>query len=309
MEAKRDVTERQSDFGPTEAEPDAATPAERARPAEAELASFVGAVWEHYRRNRRDLPWRRTRDPYQILVSEIMLQQTQAARVLEKYPLFLTLFPTVSALARAPVADVLAAWQGLGYNRRALALHRAAKTIVETYAGRVPDSVEELRNLPGVGPATAAAVSAFAFNHAEPFIETNIRSAFIHSFFPDDAAVPDSDILPLVRATLDGRNPRDWFYALMDYGVWVKKAHGNPGRRSKHHVVQSPYSGSRRELRAHIVRFLLPAPPAGAGIAAIQATLPAGRTEDRELASVLDELVREGFLTCEDGAYRVAGRE
>jgi A/G-specific adenine glycosylase len=203
---------------------------------------------------------------------------------------------------------VLAAWQGLGYNRRALALHRAANIIVERHGGRVPTSIEELRRLPGVGPATAAAVTAFAFGRAEPFIETNIRAAFIHFFFHDAEAVADADILPLVRVTLDANDPREWFYALMDYGVSVKKAHGNPSRRSKHHTPQSPFTGSRRELRAHVLRLLLAAGPAGADRGAIRAKLPAARREDEALASVLDDLAREGFLTREDGTYRIAGQ-
>jgi A/G-specific adenine glycosylase len=231
---------------------------------EALLASFQAEVREHYRNNRRDLPWRRTHDPYAILVSEVMLQQTQVVRVLEKYPLFLAHFPTICALAQAEVGEVLAAWSGLGYNRRALSLHRAAKLIADQYQGRVPESMSELRRLPGVGAATAAAVSAFAFGHPEPFIETNIRSAFIHFFFQDLDGVSDADILPLVDKTLDRNDPREWFYALMDYGVWVKKTFKNPSRRGKHHALQSPFAGSRRQMRARVLQALLSiAPSAG----------------------------------------------
>ena len=280
-----------SDFGPTEAR----------------LAAFQAEVREHYRKHRRDLPWRRTHDPYAILVSEIMLQQTQVPRVLDKYPLFLVRFPTICVLAQAEVGEVLAAWSGLGYNRRALSLHRAAKIIAERHRGRVPESATELRRLPGVGAATAAAVSAFAFARAEPFIETNIRSAFIHFFFQDVDGVSDADILPLVERTLDRDDPREWFYALMDYGVWVKKTFGNPSRRSKHHTVQSPFAGSRRQMRARALQLLLSVASSGADAAAVRDMLPDLDRGLEEVVSVLDDLVREGFLEKDGDAYRIAG--
>ena len=256
--------------------------------------------------NRRDLPWRRTRDPYAILVSEIMLQQTQVARVLEKYRPFLDRFPTVASLARAEIADVLTAWSGLGYNRRALSLHRAARIVADEHHGRVPESLAELRRLPGVGAATAAAVSAFAFGQAEPFIETNIRAAFIHFFFQDLDGVADADILPLVDKTMDRDDPREWFYALMDYGVWVKKAYANPSRRGKRHAVQSPFTGSRRELRAQALQAVLAAAPAAADMGSIRDALPGKRRETAEVLSVLEDLAREGFLEKEGDAYRIA---
>ncbi len=278
------------------------------RPLEAaDLDAFVATVWDHHRNNRRDLPWRRTHDPYEILVSEIMLQQTQVGRVLQRYPLFIAAFPTVHALADAEVESVLAAWLGLGYNRRALALHRAARAIVERHDGRVPDTQEDLCRLPGVGPATAAAVSAFAFGRGEAFIETNIRAAFIYHFFADEDEVPDTAILPLVAATIDVRDPREWFYALMDYGVWIKKTHGNPGRRSSHHAVQKPFSGSRRELRARIVRLLVETAPQPLDFEEILTKAASLGREAVELSSVLDDLAREGFVERDGAGYRIAG--
>jgi A/G-specific adenine glycosylase len=186
------------------------------------LTAFGLTVLAHYRERGRDLPWRRTRDPYHILVSEVMLQQTQVARVLKKYDQFLTAFPTVLSLSGATAAEVLGIWQGLGYNRRALALHQAARTIVSEHQGAVPRSPVELRRLPSIGPATAAAVCVFACDLPLPFIETNIRSAVIHFFFQERASVPDADILPVIELTLDRENPRDWYYALMDYGAWYR---------------------------------------------------------------------------------------
>jgi A/G-specific adenine glycosylase len=274
---------------------------------QARSAVFVAEVWEFHRLNRRDLPWRRSHDPYEILVSESMLQQTQVARVLDKYPVFLAAFPTVQALAAADFQTVLAAWQGLGYNRRALALHRAAKTIIEEHGGEVPSSAAALRGLPGIGPATAAAVSAFAFGRAEPFIETNIRSAFIHFFFQDRDGVSDAELLPLVEATMDRDDPREWFYALMDYGVWVKKVHGNPSRQSKHHAVQSRFAGSRREARAQVLQALLAAAPSPVGGSGIAALLEDSGREPAEVLSIADDLVREGFLEKDGDAYRIAG--
>ena len=273
------------------------------------LAAFTAEVWEHHRLSRRDLPWRRTHDPYEILVSEIMLQQTQVARVLEKWPLFLAAFPTPAALAEAPVGDVLAVWQGLGYNRRALALHRAAAVIMAEHGGQVPRELDALRRLPGVGAATAAALSAFAFGRAEPFIETNIRAAFIHFFFAGRDNVPDADILPLVEQTMDRDDPREWFYALMDYGVWVKREFENPSRRSKHHAVQPPFAGSRREARAQVLQVLLAVAPKAAEAPDVQAMLPEPGRDLEEVAPLLDDLVREGFLERKGAAYRISSSQ
>jgi A/G-specific adenine glycosylase len=280
-------------------------------------ADFRAVVLRHYREHGRDLPWRRTRDPYDILVSEIMLQQTQVSRVLPKYDSFLSLFPDPRTLAEAPLSAVLAAWQGLGYNRRALALHKAARTMTSQHGGRIPSSVTELRRLPGIGPATAAAVCVFAYGEPLVFIETNIRSAFLHHFFRECFSVPDADILPLIETTLDRENPRDWYYALMDYGAWVKRTQPNPSRRSKHHTKQSSFPGSRRQLRAQVLRLLLERntanpPSAGSGVdmvtsldlADIAALLPGW--DPQEIQVVVGGLVREGFLVARTGRYRVA---
>jgi A/G-specific adenine glycosylase len=270
------------------------------------MTAFVTAVWGHYGVQGRDLPWRRTHDPYEILVSEVMLQQTQVSRVVVKYAEFLALFPTLMSLADASLASVLSAWSGLGYNRRALSLQQAAQMVVAEYGARIPDSIEGLRRLPGVGPATAAAVCVFAFDQAHPFIETNIRSAFIHFFFSECTSVPDADILPLVETTLDRERPREWFYALMDYGVWVKKAYGNPGRNSRHHLVQTPFAGSRREVRSRVLQVLLALAPSGAGLDALLEMLPGLCRPRDELEGILEDLVREGFLRKQDEVYGVA---
>lgn len=281
------------------------------------LAAFRATVLDHYRLHGRDLPWRRTRDPYRILVSEVMLQQTQATRVLGKYDRFMAAFPELRALAAAPMAAVLRMWQGLGYNRRALALHRTAQIVTTEHQGIVPRSVSELRSLPGIGPATAAAIAAFAYDLPLPFIETNIRSAFIHFFFQECVFVSDADILPLVQLSLDHENPRDWYYALMDYGVWVKKTYPNPNRRSTHHTRQTTFAGSRRQLRAQILRAFLGTaaadPSEGTATSAVVTVMDTAHIEaqfrswdPREVQGVLSELAEEGFLLCTGGSYGIA---
>jgi A/G-specific adenine glycosylase len=271
------------------------------------IEAFKGDVWRHYEALGRDLPWRHTHDAYRIVVSEVMLQQTQVPRVVPKYEEFLQAFPTVESLAAADAAAVLAVWQGLGYNRRALALHRLAGVVVSEHAGVIPHTVGELQRLPGIGYATAAAVCVYAYEQPLAFIETNVRSTFIHFFFQECSRVSDADLLPLVELTLDRERPRDWYYALMDYGSWLKRTGVNPGRRSAHHTVQSPFAGSRRQARAILVRLLLQAPPDGLDLDELlvaDETL-AGRGR-HEVATILSTLVAEGFLTSDKGRFRVA---
>ena len=263
-----------------------------------QVASFRGLIYDHYRANPRPLPWRGTTDPYPILVSEIMLQQTQVDRVREKYVAFLAAFPDIATLAAASLPAVLTAWQGLGYNRRAIALHRCAQTVMTEHDGLLPTEVATLETLPGIGPYTARAIASFAFCQPTVFIETNIRTVFIHQFCRDRHGVHDREILPLVEQTLDRDNPRDWYFALMDYGVMLKKAHPNPGRRSAHHVRQSPFKGSNRELRSRILRQVLAAPACTATeLAAMLGAKPAAVEKN------LVKLAREGFIVERDGCH------
>ena len=220
------------------------------------LVLFRGFVWRHYKAHgRHDLPWRKTKDPYKILVSEIMLQQTQVQRVIAKYEEFLKAFPTVRVLAAASLSDVLKVWIGLGYNRRAKFLHDAAKQIVERNSGKFPKTYTELRALPGVGDYTAKAIRVFAFNQPEVLIETNIRGALLHHFFPPSRNVPDAKLIPILEQLLHTiSNSREWFNALMDYGSHLKQLYPNPSRRSRHHVKQSKFEGSLRQVRGAILR-------------------------------------------------------
>lgn len=264
------------------------------------LAQFTETVLEFYAENERDLPWRRTRDPYEILVSEVMLQQTQVPRVLGKWEEFLGEFPGFEALAAAALEDVLRVWSGLGYNRRAKSLKRIAEIVVVECDGRLPDTLEGLTALPGIGHATAAQILAFAFDTGVPFIETNIRAVYLHHFFEDAEDVPDAAILPLVAATIDAENPRDWYYALMDYGTDLKKRLPNPGRRSRHHAKQSRFEGSTRQLRGRILRALVDQPGLTAGQIAGEVAF-----EPDRVTGTLAALVGEGFLSCADGRYRI----
>lgn len=264
------------------------------------LAHFVQTVWAHHDRDRRDLPWRRTRDPYAVLVSEVMLQQTQVPRVLGKWQEFLEAFPDFDTLAAAPLEDVLRVWSGLGYNRRAKALKRIAEIVVAEKGGMLPDTLEGLVDLPGIGHATAAQILAFAFDTGVPFIETNIRSVYLHHFFEDAEDVPDTAILPLVEATLDSEDPREWYYALMDYGTQLKKRLPNPSRMSRHHVRQSRFEGSDRQLRGRILRALLDQP----GLGAEQLADETGYESER-VDAVLVDLVTEGFLAESDSVFRI----
>lgn len=214
-------------------------------------------MWQHYHgKGRHDLPWRKTKDPYRILVSELMLQQTQVERVVPKYRAFLRAFPTARRLAAAPLRDVLRAWQGLGYNRRAKFLHQAAQAVAAEHKGGFPKDEAGLRNLSGVGPYTAGAIMAFANNEPVVLIETNVRQVFLHHFFRNKTGVSDTKILKRVEKTLPMENSREWYWALMDYGAYLKQQYGNVNHRSKHYKKQSKFTGSDRQIRGAIVRLL-----------------------------------------------------
>ncbi len=238
-----------------------------------QIATFKKTIWAYYRTHKRAFPWRETTDPYKVLVSEIMLQQTQAPRVVAKYTAFLKKFPDTQTLARAPLADVLWEWQGLGYNRRAKYLKMCAENVENEFAGKFPRDFKTLCSLPGIGPATAGDILAFSWNIPVTVIETNIRSVFIHFFFSDkrtgseNTKVHDRDILPLIEKTLDQENPREWYWALFDYGAYLKSLQRKSGRnmhntnhRSAQYVKQSKFVGSNRQKRSQILKLILKQP-------------------------------------------------
>ena len=218
---------------------------------------FQKTIYEYYEKHARHYPWRiASTTPYHILISEIMLQQTQTNRVIKKYKQFTKTFPDFSSLAHAKLYDIITVWQGLGYNRRALALKTIAETIIDKFGGVLPSNINELITLPGIGKYSASAICTFAFNQPHVFIETNIRTVFIHFFFNTKTGVKDKDLLLLVKQTLDTSNPRKWYYALMDYGEMLKKKYPNPNRRSAHYRKQSAFKDSNRQIRGLILRVL-----------------------------------------------------
>jgi len=219
--------------------------------------AFQKTVINHYSTYGRKLPWRNTKDPYKIFVSEVMLQQTQVPRVIEKYGQFLRAFPDMRSLARASLRDIFTIWQGLGYNRRAMALKQAAEQVLIHCSGRIPSNIDSLTSLPGIGNATACAICAFAFNQPTVFIETNIRTVFMHHFFDNRTKVPDAHILSLVAQTLDRHNPRLWYYALMDYGAALKKRYGTLNTKSVHYQKQGRFEGSNRQIRGAILQAMV----------------------------------------------------
>lgn len=260
------------------------------------IKEFQKAVWDYYHQNGRRFPWRETRDPYAILVSEIMLQQTQTERVVPKFLAWLDRFPTVESLAEASLEDVLRLWIGLGYNRRARFLRDAAQAIVIKHGGQVPQKESDLDALPGIGRYTARAVAAFAFDKPAVIIETNIRAAFLWWFFPEQENIPDSDLEPFIAAAQDVP-VRDWYYALMDYGSRLKKLVPNPSRRSRHHTVQSAFAGSRRQARGAILRYLAHHGSADLETVAASAAAESAPIEYGLLAEAASLLESEGFIT------------
>ena len=261
------------------------------------IAAFRQQVLSFYERHgRHEMVWRQTADPYRILVSEIMLQQTQVERVIGKFPEFIAAFPDFPALAAAPLHEILAVWQGMGYNRRAISLKKCAEHVMDDYDGGLPADSGRLVELPGIGPATAASICAFAFNIPVVFVETNIRRVYIHFFFSGTERVDDMEILPLVERTLDQENPRVWYWALMDLGAMLKKTVPNPNRRSSRYIRQAPFQGSDRQLRGIILRQLL------RHRRLRKESIIHAMTADPERSNrIIDTLVIEGFLAYDNG--------
>jgi len=234
--------------------------------------------------------------PYSILVSELMLQQTQVDRVRPKYRDFMFAFPKESDLAESDLGTVLRYWQGLGYNRRAKYLWEAAKRVVEL--GTFPTSMEDLQKLPGVGPYTAGAIAAFAYNQPVVMLETNIRAVFLHHYFPEETEVDDEHLLPLVNQTVDRSYPREWYWALMDYGSYLKSVLPNPTRQSKSYSKQSTFKGSKRQVRGEIIRTL------ALSHALTKHQLELAITGKQEyLQPALTALVAEGLVSEKSGTY------
>lgn len=233
-----------------------------------------------------------------MLVSELMLQQTQVARVIPKFEAFIAQFPDIQALAAAPLADVLRLWNGLGYNRRAKYLHSAAQQVVAEHDGELPDDYDVLKKLPGIGPGTAGAIMVYAFNQPVVFIETNVRRVYFHYFFGAQEKVRDAELVPLIEATIDHVNPRAFYWALMDYGTWLKQNVSSGTSQSLHYKKQSKFKGSTREVRGQIVRVL------GAGDQTL-AELRKRVTLDGRFVPALEGLLRDGLVVETDGVFHL----
>jgi len=269
-------------------------------PGSEKVQEFRKTVYGYYTENRRDFPWRQGYDPYHILVSEFMLQQTQTGRAAEKFLQFTEAFPGIGCLAMSPVKDVLAQWKGLGYNRRALYLHRTAGIITNEYGGEVPSDPEILKTLPGIGEYTSKAVSTFAYNLPHVFVETNIRTVLLHHFFTGGQTVHDKDIIQAQELTMDAEHPRKWYEAMMDYGAHLKNTGVRLNSRSSHYVRQKPFQGSDRKMRGEILDVLLE----NKVVSSNYIVSKTGGDHDR-IVRLLHDLAAEGFVKEEQGGYSI----
>ena len=275
-------------------------------PASAEVAEIRRDLLEWYERNRRDFPWRRTRDPYAVLVSEVMLQQTQASRVVDRFVRFLARFPSAEALAAASSADVLAEWSGLGYNRRALALQRAAAVVSRD---GWPRDVVGLERLPGVGPYTARAVASLAFDVPVGVVDTNVRRWLLRRFGEADAPAALQARADVLAAPGAGSSIAAWTHASMEFGAAVCRsrnraceacpiAEGCPSRGVEAPVPvprQPPLRGSDRAVRGAMLRQLTGA--AGHALSEVAARQRVGADlDDQRWERILAGLERDGLL-------------
>lgn len=244
------------------------------------------------------MPWRSEPSPYHVLVSELMLQQTQVSRVIPKFEAFMARFPTLAVLSESSLADVLVLWSGLGYNRRAKYLWQAALEVTLRFDGKLPRSQKELQSLPGIGPNTAAAILNYAYEIPTAFVETNIRTVYFHHFFHDQTDISDRELLEVVARTIDGEHPREWFWALMDYGSHLKSTLGGRLDQSKHYTKQSPLAGSVREMRGRIIRAL-------AAQELAEDALMRAVFADERYRTALNDLEREGMIEFSDNFWKL----
>ena len=263
------------------------------------IAAFRDVIYSYYKRTKRKFPFRENITPYKVVVSEIMLQQTQTNRVAEKFIEFIKKFPDFKSLSQASVEKLLSTWQGLGYNRRAIALKKIAERIMNEFNGDVPKDLELLTSLPQIGHNTASSILSFAYNIPTYFIETNIRRVYIYFFFPGKSQINDKEIMEIVKITIDKDNPRDWYYALMDFGVMLKKAHPELNKRSIHYRKQSKFDGSTRQVRGKILKLLLEKPLSTNDI------IDKINFERKKVLEILNTLKKEGFIREEHNKFLI----
>ncbi len=271
-----------------------------------DIRKFRAAVWKHYRaQGRHALPWRESHDPYRVLVSEVMLQQTQVERVIPYFSAWLKEFPDGSKLAKAPLSKVLRMWQGLGYNRRAKMLHEAAKAVVREHGGAFPQTPEGLEALPGIGPYTARAVAAFAHNEDVVFIETNIRTVVLHHFFEGAEVsrygnIPDTEIKEILEKALPRGKAREWYSALMDYGSHLKRSGVRLNARAKGYKRQKAFAGSGREARGALLKALVRGPKPSTLLIDLF-----GHERRAQMRAALANLTKEGMIELRGGKFRL----
>lgn len=262
------------------------------------IQTFQKTILKWYKDNKRNLPWRNTKNPYRIMVSEIMLQQTQVSRVLPKYKEFLKAFPNIKSLAECKDSDLLAIWSGLGYWRRARFLKEACKEIIKNHHGKFPKDAKMLLTLPGIGPYTAGAISCFAFGNTDAFIDTNIRRVYLHFFFKDKTDISDKEILEIAQKAILKSDPANWHWALFDYGALVLKDK-KINKKSRHYTKQSKFEGSFRSYRAKLMRTLLAQPTKSMPkIAALDFLEDVIREDEQDYSSsdILQSLVQDNLV-------------
>lgn len=263
------------------------------RVSKKQIDGFTETVMLHYTvHGRHDLPWRKTTNPYHVLVSEVMLQQTQVARVIDKYTHWIQKYPSLKHLRSASLSEVLIEWKGLGYQRRAKALLAVALEY-----DVLPDSYDGLLRLPGVGRYTASAVRSFAYNKfGSALLETNIRAALVYTFFQHQVAVSDQELYEVLHILEKqdlpvGVGARVWYWALMDYGAYIKSQYGSQNEKSSHYRKQTTFKGSLRELRAKVLYAI-----------AENDEIP----EDERSDEVLSQLIGEGFIVSTKKGYEIS---
>ena len=259
------------------------------------IVKFRRKVFTFFKNHGRDLPWRMTEDPYKILLSELMLQQTQVSRVITYYTSWVQRWPTIQLLATASRHEVLQAWMGLGYNTRAIRLQKAAQIIVKEFQGDVITAMNNYKAIPGVGRYTSQAVLIFAANADLATVDTNIRRIFIHEFSLPET-VSEKTIWGLAQRCLPKGRSRDWHNALMDYGALHLTARktGIPPK-----TKQPRFEESDRQLRGRIIRLLL---QKDQGFAQIKKLF---EVDEPRLQIILDKLAHEGIISRKNDRYHL----
>jgi A/G-specific adenine glycosylase len=260
-----------------------------------EIIKFQNEVFSFYHSQGRSLPWRKTTDPYKILLSEYMLQQTQVSRVIHYYEKWITKWPTIIFLAGASRKNVLQAWMGLGYNSRGINLHRAAQKIVDDYDGDVVQAMKHYKDIPGVGKYTSRAVQIFATNADIVTVDTNIRRILIYRFQLAEN-IPDTELWTLAEQCLPHGSSRDWHNALMDYGALflTSKKTGIPPK-----TKQLRFQGSDRQIRAKILRQLINQPLSSTDISKKYDVDP------KRLELIIDKMVKQTLIVKKNNCYYI----